>query len=75
MIIKDNKLLKSIAYFDLDGAKRLIKTIHKAMADGTLRLIWQSGYFLIVTPKTLWATPHEQYLTVESNVNWTITAP
>lgn len=75
MIIKDNKLLKSIAYFDLDGAKRLIKTIHKAMADGTLRLIWQSDHFLIVTPKTLWATPHEQYLTVESNVNWTITAP
>lgn len=72
MIQRNGKNLVAMAHFNRDGAKKVIRTIHKAMADGTLRLIWQGGLFLVVTPKLVWATEHEQFLDVHSNVNWTI---
>lgn len=64
--------LASLLYITPGGEKKALNAIYAAMQDGTLRLVWRAGKFLIVTPDFLWVTESEQFLDVQSNVNWTI---
>lgn len=72
MIYKDGKQLLSIAYFDQNGARKIIDRIFAASADGSLRLVWKNSAFLIIDPVFLWVTEVESTITVRSNVDWTV---
>lgn len=72
MIYRDGKQLVSIAYFDKDGARKIIDRIYAGASDGTLRLVWKKTAFLIIDPEFLWVTNIESIITVNSNVDWTV---
>lgn len=59
-------------YFDKAGERKAINQIHKALSDGTLRLVWQGTLFMIVSPTYVWLTDYPQNIDVNSNVNWTV---
>lgn len=67
----DKKRFISLAYYDRQGVKRSILQMHRALKDGTFRLIYQSGAYLIVTPEMVWVTEYSQF-TVKSNTDWSI---
>lgn len=71
MNINDKKL-KTLSYYDNEGAKRVVNAIHVAMADGTLKIIWQGDAYLIVEPTEMWATFDEQIISVSSNTDWIV---
>lgn len=73
MIYDENKKrLTSIAYFDANGVRKTIDRIYTSIANGTMKLVWQKGAYLIVTPTFMWALDYEQMIKVKSNTDWNI---
>lgn len=75
MLAKDkHRIVTRLAYFDHEGAKRMVMELGVALADGRVKLVYKDNIvYLIVTPKILWMTGmEEEEIQVNSNTNWIV---
>ena len=68
-----NRYVTSLAWYDDQGVRRIVREMRVAVSNGQLRLVYKNGVFLIVYPETWWMTGIEtKEINVLSNTNWLI---
>ena len=75
MLAKDkHRIVTRLAYFDQEGARRMVMELGVALSDGRVKLVYKDNVaYLIVTPEILWMTGmEEKQIQVKSNTNWLV---